>query len=108
LKRLSKTIIAAFILPALAVGAEISETNHVLEGKTNFYTQSSAGAIITCGIEFDGIDKNLNYFSGSYNITYFERHGPLPFFKIRSSNINLNGAPRINTIINAWIQSNDL
>ncbi len=99
-------ILAALFLPMVAVGVEISETNEVLEGEINFYTQSSAGALSTCGIEFNGIDKDLNFFSGSYGFLYFEEQGPVPIFKIKSSKIGLDGSKQRNSISTAWIQSN--
>ena len=103
-----RIIITAFILPIVAVAAEISETNEVLQGETSFYTQSSAGVLSTCGIEFNGIDKDLNYFSGSYGFLYFEEHGPAPIFKIKSSKISLDGSMQHNSISTAWIQSSDV
>lgn len=105
MREASRIIFAVFLLPIITVAAEISETNEVLRGEISFYTQSSAGVLSTCGIEFNGIDKDLNYFSGSYGFLYFEEQGPVPIFKIKSSKISLDGSKQRYSISSAWIQS---
>jgi hypothetical protein len=87
-----------FFLPLIVMAADISETNEVLQGETSFYTQSNAGVLSTCGIEFNGIDKDLNYFSGTYGFLYFEKQGPIPIFKIKSSKIGLDGSKHRNEV----------
>jgi len=92
-------------LPVVVVGTEISETNEIIEGETSFYSQSTAGVLSACAIEYEGIDKDLNLFSGSYGFLYFEDEGLAPVFKVRSSKLSLDGSKKRNPIKAAWIQT---
>ena len=98
-------IVAALFLPILVVAADISETNEVLLGEISFYTQSTAGMLSTCAVEFNGIDKDLNFFSGSYGFLYFKEQGPVPIFKIKPLKVSPDGTKQHRPIDSAWIQS---
>jgi len=107
-RKIPTIIVAALLFPILVVAADISETNEVLLGEVSFYTQSNAGMLSTCAVEFNGIDKELNYFTGSYGFFYSEVKGPVPIFKIKSLKVSLEGTKQRNSIRSAWIKSDRL
>ena len=83
----------------------ISVSGELQESDIEFYSQSNAGRLITCGVEFSGIDKNLNYFSGSYAVIYLGNGNISPIFKLKS--MTIKGSKKIinNKLKNIWLKS---
>ena len=94
-----------FLLANDALGVEISITDELVESEIGFYTQSEGGELITCGVEFSGIDSNLYYFTGSYGFIYFEDRGPVPILKVKSIKLDLDGTRERKKIKKAWLKS---
>jgi len=83
----------------------ISVSTELRKSDIEFYSQSNAGRLITCGVEFSGIDKDLNYFSGSYSVLYLGNGDISPIFKLKSMTINGSNDIKKNKLKSIWLKS---
>ena len=97
-------LLTIHLTPAFS-NTNISVSNKLQKSDIEFYSQSSNGKLITCGIEFSGIDNNLNYFSGSYSILYLGNGNISPMLKMNSIKIHENGNKETHSLQNFWIKS---
>lgn len=98
-------LINLFLTSFASHAFEISVTNPLVKSEIDFYSQSSSGSLITCGVKFNGLDHELNFFTGSYSLMYFKDKRIVPMLKIVSAKIDLNGTSKTNPIKKAWIQT---
>jgi len=102
-----KNIILLYIIfyTSLAFSIEKTTTSELVQSSTDFYTQSSSGNLSTCGIEFSGVDSQLNYFSGSFSLLIVEDKNFAAIFKIKSSILNIDGTRKTRKLKSAWLES---
>lgn len=96
-----------FAFSNVVFAIDITVTNALVQGKTEFYTQSSAGTLTTCGVEFSGVDSKLNYFSGSFSLLNLGGQNIVPILKVKSSLLNLDGTTKARKLQKAWLRSPD-
>jgi len=84
---------------------DISITDALAKSEISLYSQSGKGQLTTCGVEFNGIDSNLNYFSGTFALLYLGNGNIAPVFKLKSIKLKQDGSVITNPLTNIWLNS---
>ena len=104
-----KTLISIFVVLFSTNVFAISTTDKLSFDETEFYNQSSGTKLISCAIEYFGMDNNLNILNGSLGLSLFEDVDQVPvMFKLKHYSVNTDGTKKSSIPIEeAWFELND-
>jgi len=87
----------------------ISTTDKLVADDTNFYNQTSGAELVSCSIEFFGMDSKFNVLNGSFGLNYFETENKVALmFKLQHYEINSDGSIKFShPVKDAFFELND-
>ena len=90
---------------AFATTAEaIDVTDELIDSSITVRQEYQEGQVFDCAIEFDGMDDDFNYFTGSLNIVTFAQNHLGGLFKLVSKRVALNpNAIEVKKIRKGWL-----
>jgi len=104
-----KILLTLFVLFFSSSVSAISTTNKLVMDETSFYNQTSSAKLVSCSIEFFGMDNDLNVLNGSFGLNYFETEDKVVvMFKLMHYDINSDGSKKSSfPIQDAFFELND-
>ena len=103
-----KILIIIFVLFSSSLLA-VSTTDKLAMDETSFYDQTSGAELVSCSIEFFGIDNNLNILNGSFGLNYFQSENKVALlFKLIHYEANTDGSiMKMHDIQDAFFELNN-
>ena len=108
LLRIMKILLTLFVLFSSSLLA-VSTTDKLAMDETSFYDQTSGAELVSCSIEFFGIDNNLNILNGSFGLNYFQSENKVALlFKLIHYEANTDGSiMKMHDIQDAFFELNN-